>query len=74
MKTSLPPLNGLHPATSAPFAVDANQCWRSLQKAVSNSHFLKGHGCLLIEQPFPKNDLALSAEVSFAKFIAGLCR
>ncbi len=48
--------------TSAPFAVDANQCWRSLQKAVSNSRFLKGHGCLLIEQPFPKNDLALSAE------------
>jgi L-alanine-DL-glutamate epimerase-like enolase superfamily enzyme len=49
-------------ATSAPFAVDANQSWRSLQKAVSNSHFLKGHGCLLIEQPFPKNELALSAK------------
>ncbi len=44
-----------------PFAVDANQAWKDLGHAESISKLLATKGCILIEQPFAKEDLPLHA-------------
>ena len=46
--------------TSLPFAVDANQSWRSVEAALKISEKLIHQGCVLIEQPFDKHDLVMS--------------
>lgn len=43
-----------------PFAVDVNQGWNNLEYAIEMAGKLKSMGCVLIEQPFPKNDRELS--------------
>lgn len=39
-----------------PFAVDANQSWMNLDDSIDLSLMLEQLGCVLIEQPFPKDD------------------
>ena len=54
--------------TDAPFAVDANQVWTDLTYAIEFSKELERQGCVLIEQPFHRDDLIntekLSSELS----------
>jgi L-alanine-DL-glutamate epimerase-like enolase superfamily enzyme len=46
---------------NAPFAVDANQAWKDVAYAESIGKLLVAKNCLLIEQPFAKEDIALHA-------------
>ncbi|MDZ4823507.1 MAG: dipeptide epimerase [Flavobacteriales bacterium] len=39
-----------------PFAIDANQGWNDVEDAIAFSKQLETAGCVLIEQPFHKND------------------
>jgi L-alanine-DL-glutamate epimerase-like enolase superfamily enzyme len=39
---------------SGPFAIDANQAWADVSKAISFARELEQAGCVLIEQPFKK--------------------
>ena len=43
--------------SDAPFAVDANQAWTDLDKSIVFARELEAEGCMLIEQPFSKDDL-----------------
>ncbi len=43
-----------------PFAVDANQAWNSVEDAILLAEKLKGFGCVMIEQPFGKDDVVKS--------------
>ena len=36
------------------FCVDVNQGWKSLEEAIAKISFLSDEGCLLVEQPLPK--------------------
>ncbi|MFN8309686.1 MAG: dipeptide epimerase [Chitinophagales bacterium] len=49
-------LNDFRSLSNAPFAVDVNQGWNNLQKAIEFSNELKAAGAVLIEQPFTKTD------------------
>jgi L-alanine-DL-glutamate epimerase-like enolase superfamily enzyme len=42
--------------SDAPFAVDANQAWTDIDESIRFAEELKTTGCLLIEQPFLKED------------------
>ena len=61
-------LSDFRSLTDAPFAVDANQAWADMGYAIALSKELQRQGCLLIEQPFHKDDLVntqkLGAELS----------
>jgi L-alanine-DL-glutamate epimerase-like enolase superfamily enzyme len=46
-----------------PFAVDVNQGWNSLDYAFGLAEKLKAMDCVLIEQPFHKNDREMSLEL-----------
>jgi L-alanine-DL-glutamate epimerase-like enolase superfamily enzyme len=50
--------------SAVPFAVDANQSWRDIDHAKVFSNELERQGCLLIEQPFQKDDLILTKQLS----------
>ncbi|MBK7149242.1 MAG: hypothetical protein IPH78_10585 [Bacteroidetes bacterium] len=54
-------LDWFRACTAQPFAVDANQSWQSVTAAVALSHTLQQQGCLFLEQPFAKENLAASA-------------
>jgi len=38
-----------------PFVVDVNQAWKSVDEAIKKNDWLKSLGCLLVEQPMPKD-------------------
>lgn len=40
--------------TDKPLCVDANQGWTDKEKALDMCHWLKGRGCMFVEQPFDK--------------------
>lgn len=42
--------------SSLPFAVDVNEGWDTFSEHIEFAEFLQSKGCLLIEQPFPRND------------------
>lgn len=42
--------------SDAPFAIDANQAWTMMEQAARLSNLLAANGCILIEQPFHKDD------------------
>ena len=46
------------------FAVDANQSWNNLETAIILAKKLQDEGCLLLEQPFPKEDIASTLALS----------
>jgi L-alanine-DL-glutamate epimerase-like enolase superfamily enzyme len=50
--------------TDAPFAVDANQSWIDPERSMVFAKELKKQGCLLIEQPFAKDDLTQTKRLS----------
>lgn len=52
--------------TDLPITVDANQGWRDPAEAIDMAHWLAGQGTLLIEQPFPREDLDMTARLSEA--------
>ena len=56
----------LRQETSIPITVDANQGWRDPSEAIDMAHWLAGQGTLLIEQPFPRADLDMTARLSEA--------
>ncbi len=41
-----------------PFAVDINQGWENVNETIDRISWLKKQGCILVEQPFPKDALA----------------
>ena len=43
-----------------PFAIDANQCWKSIEEALEIVALLEQKKCFLIEQPFDKLDREMS--------------
>ncbi len=47
-----------------PFMVDANQGWTDRVKALDMIHWLKEEGCILVEQPLPKERLEDSAWIT----------
>ena len=47
--------------SDALFAVDANQAWTDIDEAISFAYQLQDHGCILIEQPFHRDDLIMTA-------------
>lgn len=47
--------------TDVPICVDANQGWNNKEKALDMCRWLAERGCLFVEQPFDKNDLASAA-------------
>ena len=47
--------------SSAPFAVDVNQAWGDKDYDSAFIHHLEANGCLFIEQPFDKDDFAMTA-------------
>jgi L-alanine-DL-glutamate epimerase-like enolase superfamily enzyme len=49
--------------SSAPFAVDANQAWTSIDQCLACLDFLETEQCVLIEQPFNKLDRRLTHEL-----------
>jgi L-alanine-DL-glutamate epimerase-like enolase superfamily enzyme len=49
--------------TDAPFAVDANQAWTDIGYARDMADELEAAGCVLIEQPFDKSDLKMTAQL-----------
>lgn len=53
-------LDNFKALTDLPFAVDANQGWTDLESSIAFARELEQQGCVLIEQPFVKSDLALS--------------
>ncbi len=53
-------LRSFRELSDAPFAVDANQAWKNIDQAFELIDFLESHECVLIEQPFHKNDRELS--------------
>lgn len=44
-------------ATNVPISVDVNQGWTDRNFALEMVHWLKEHGCVLVEQPMPKESL-----------------
>ena len=48
----------LRSVTDKPYYVDANQGWKDLEWAKDFSSYLKENNCLLIEQPFRKENLS----------------
>ena len=50
-------VNWFRACTDAPFAVDANQAWTSVNEAIYSAHMLRDAGAILIEQPFHRDDL-----------------
>jgi len=53
-------LQNFRSLSDAPFAVDANQAWKSIDQALALIDFLESNECVLIEQPFLKSDRELS--------------
>lgn len=51
------------------FAVDANQSWQSVSKALDNLHILKSSGCVFVEQPFNKDDLQQSSSLKTSNIL-----
>lgn len=49
--------------TDAPFAVDANQAWTTMEQAAKLTKLLAANGCILIEQPFHRDDVMLSRQL-----------
>ena len=49
--------------SSKPFAVDVNQGWQSSKQAIEKINWLGAEGCLLVEQPLPKELLSEMKEV-----------
>lgn len=49
--------------SDAPFAVDANQAWTTIEQADQLVGMLTAHGCILIEQPFHRDDVVLSRQL-----------
>lgn len=58
------PINNYRALTDKPFAVDANQSWNDVQRAIANAAFLKQNGCFLIEQPFQKSELQKAKDLT----------
>ncbi len=52
--------------SDAPFAVDANQAWTTIEQADRLARMLTAQGCILIEQPFHRDDVALSHQLGEA--------
>ncbi|MBS1685469.1 MAG: hypothetical protein JSS76_11960 [Bacteroidetes bacterium] len=52
-----------HSLTDAPFAVDANQAWTTMEQAAKLTKLLAANGCILIEQPFHRDDVMLSRQL-----------
>ncbi|MBS1593137.1 MAG: hypothetical protein JST90_02355 [Bacteroidetes bacterium] len=52
--------------SDAPFAVDANQAWTTIEQADRLAGMLTAQGCILIEQPFHKNDTELTQKVRYS--------
>jgi L-alanine-DL-glutamate epimerase-like enolase superfamily enzyme len=50
--------------SNAPFAIDANQAWTDTGYALEISKELERQGCVLIEQPFHKDDLVNTQNLS----------
>lgn len=50
-------INTIRPVTNVPLYVDANQGWTGLQQSLDMIYWLQEQGVLLIEQPFPKEDI-----------------
>ena len=57
-------LSDFRALTDAPFAVDANQVWTDLTYAIEFSKELERQGCVLIEQPFHRDDLMNTGKLS----------
>lgn len=49
--------------SSAQFAVDVNQGWKTVEETLANIKWLKKEGCILVEQPLPKDMLAEMRDV-----------
>ena len=64
--------------SNAPFAVDANQAWTDTGYALEISRELEHQGCVLIEQPFHRDDLvnteALGAQLSIPLIADEACQ
>lgn len=43
--------------TQVPITVDANQGWKDREKALDEIHWLASQGCIMVEQPLPKDRL-----------------
>lgn len=58
-------INWFRACTDKPFAVDANQAWQvPVSKAADYiNDLLKQAGCLLVEQPYSKNDITSTADL-----------
>lgn len=49
--------------SDSPFAVDANQAWTTMEQAAKLTKLLAANGCILIEQPFRRDDVMLSRQL-----------
>ena len=50
-------IRAIRSVTSLPIAIDANQGWKDKQHAIGMTHWLHAQGCVMIEQPMPKEQL-----------------
>lgn len=50
-------IRAIRSVTSLPIAIDANQGWKDKQHAIDMIHWLHEQGCVMIEQPMPKEQL-----------------
>lgn len=56
-------LRNFRSLSDSPFAVDANQAWKTIDQALRLVDFLESNECVLIEQPFHKGDRELSFQL-----------
>lgn len=51
-------VEAIRTVTDVPLTVDANQGWTDREKALDEIHWLASQGCIMVEQPLPKTQLA----------------
>lgn len=59
-------LSDFRSLSDAPFAVDANQSWTDLNESIVLGSELLSLGCILIEQPFHRDDIAKTLQLKNA--------
>src|SRR4051812_37270449 len=52
--------------TDAPFAIDTNQSWTDFNNSIVFASELQSVGCILIEQPFHRNDITNTLQLKNA--------
>lgn len=51
-------VKAIRTVTNVPLTVDANQGWKDREKALDEIEWLASQGCIMVEQPLPKTQLA----------------